>query len=224
LRDDIVGVGGSNETRNGNADAFGKNTGGEIAEVAAGNGDNQGNRGDGQLAVSCDVIEHLRKQTAHVDGVGGGKKRAMVELLVGEGLFDETLAVIEGAGDFKRGDVLSERGELLFLSFADAFRGIENDDANVGHAQKAVSDGAAGVAGSCDQNGKRAGFAANEVAHEAGHEAGAKIFEGQCGAVEEFEDVQRRRERDQFDGEIDGFGDDLPQNFFGYVGSSEGPH
>ncbi len=35
-------------------------------------------------------------------------------------LFGEALAVVKGAGNFERGDILSQSGELLFLSVADA--------------------------------------------------------------------------------------------------------
>ena len=224
LRDDVVGIGGGDEARNGNADALRENACGEIAEIAAGNGDNERNGSHGQLAVSGDVIEHLRKKAANVDGIGGSEKGALVELVIGEGLFDEALAIVEGAADFEGGDVLAERGELLFLRFADALGGIKNDDANAGNAEKAVSNGAAGVTGSSDQNREQAGFTAHEIAHETGHETRAKILKGQRRTVEKFEDMERWGKRNELHGKIDGFRDDLPQDFFGNIGRSKRAH
>lgn len=43
LGDNVVGVGGGDEAGNGNADAFGENASSEIAEIPAGNGDNERN-------------------------------------------------------------------------------------------------------------------------------------------------------------------------------------
>ena len=176
------------------------------------------------MAVSGDVIEHLRKKAANVDGIGGSEKGALVELVVGEGLFDEALAIVEGAADFEGGDVLAERRELLFLGFADALGRIKNDDANAGNAEKAVSNGAAGVTGRSDQNREQAGFTAHEIAHETGHETRAKILECQRGAVEKFEDVERGRKRNELHGKIDGFRDDLPEDFFGNIGRGKRAH
>ena len=224
MRDDVVGIGGGDETGNGNADALGENAGSEITEIAAGDGDDERNGSHRQLAIRGDVIEHLRKKAANVDGIGGSEKGALVELFVGEGLFDEALAIVEGAADFEGGDVLAQRGELLFLGFADALGRIKNDDANAGNAEKAVSNGAAGVTGSGDQNRERRRFAAHEIAHETGHEPRAKILEGQRGAVEKFEDVERGGKRNELHGKIDGFRDDLPENFFGNIGRGERAH
>jgi hypothetical protein len=224
LRDNIISVGGSDKARNGNAYAFSEDACGEIPEIATGNGNDKRDRSDGQLAVGRDMIEHLRKQTGNVDGVGGGEEGAVVELLVGEGLLNQTLAIVEGTGNFERGDVLAECGELLLLSFADALRGIQNNDTNVRHPEKSVSHCAAGVAGSGDENGKRARLAANEIAHKTSHEAGTEVFEGKRGSVKKFENVKRRREGDEFDGEIDRFGDNLPQNFFRYIWGGKGPY
>jgi len=221
-RDDVISVGGGNETSHRQADSFSDKAGGEIAEIAAGNGDDKRDGRHGQLAVGSDVIEHLRQQAANVDGVGGSEKGALCELLVGEGLLDETLAIVEGPGNLQRGNVLAEGGELFFLGFADALRRIKNDNANAGNAEKTVGDSAARVARSGDKNGKLTRFAANEVAHQASHEAGAEILEGESGAVEKLEYVERRGKRNELHREINGFCNDLPQNFFGDIGRGEG--
>lgn len=42
--------------------------------------------------------------------------------------------------------------------------------------------------------------------------------------MEKLEDVERGRQRDELHGEIDGFGDDLPEDFFGDVGSGKGAY
>lgn len=123
------------------------------------------------------MVEHLRKEAADVNGVGGCEEDALIELLVGESLFDEALAIVEGAGDFESGDVLAESGELFLLGFADAFRRIKNHDADSGHAKKTVGNGAAGVTGSGDKDGELARFAADEIAHEAGQKTRTKVLE-----------------------------------------------
>ena len=93
------------------------------------------------------------------------KKRTLIELLVGEGLLDQALAIVEGAGDFEGGDVLTEGGELFFLGFADAFRRIKDNDADSGDAEKTVGDGTAGVTGSGNKDGELARFTADEITH-----------------------------------------------------------
>ena len=222
LRDDIVGVGSGDETSHRQTDALGEDPGGEVAEIAAGHSDDQRDGGHGKLAVGGDVIEHLREQATDIDGIRGSEEGALIELLVGESLLDEALAIVKGAGNFEGGDIVAERGELFFLGFADALRRIEDHDPNAGNAKKAVCDGTAGVAGSSDENGELARFVANEIAHKAGHETGSEIFKGQRRPVEQFQDVKRGRKRNEFDGKIDGFGDDLPEGFLGDIGRGEG--
>ncbi len=189
----IVGIGGGDETRDGQAHALGEESGGEIAEISAGDGDDQRNRGYGKLAVSGYVVEHLRQEAADVDGVGGCEKDTLIEWFVREGLLHEPLTIVEGAGNFERGDVFTEGGELFFLGFADAFGRIKDHDANAGHAEKSMSDGATCVSGSGDQHSEGTRFATHEITHQAGHKARAKILEGQGGAVKKFEDVESRR-------------------------------
>ncbi len=147
-----------------------------------------------------------------------GEECALVQLDVGEGLFDQALAIVERAGDFERGDIFAERGKLFFLRVADAFRRIENDDANSRDAQESMCDGAARVAGGCHQNGERARFAADEIAHHAGHEAGAEILEGQRRPVEQLENMKAWRERNHLYRKIDRLANDLPQDVFGHIG------
>ena len=108
--------------------------------------------------------------------------------------------------------------------FADALRRIKNDDANARHAEETVRNGAAGVTGRCDENGERRRFAAHEIAHQPGHETRAKILECQRGAVEKFENVERGRKRNELHGKIDGFRDDLPEDFFGNIGRGKRAH
>jgi len=192
MRDDVVSIGGRNEARNGQTNAFSEDARGEIAEITTGDGDDERNRSDRQLAICGDMIKHLRKQAAHVDGICGREKRALIELLVGEGLLDQTLAVVESALDFESSDVLTKCGELLLLGGANPFGRIKNHDADAGDAEKSVSDGAAGVPRSGDKDGERARFAADEITHETRHESRAEILEGERGAVEKLENVESR--------------------------------
>ena len=62
------------------------------------------------------------------------------------------------------------------------------------HDEKTMSHGAAGIARSRHQHRERPAFAVNEMAHQARHEARPEILKGKRRAVEQFEDVQPRRE------------------------------
>jgi len=84
-----------------------------------------------------------------------------------------------------------------------------------------VSDGAASVPGGGDKHREQTRFAAHKIAHKPRHEARAKILERQRWPVKEFKNVERRRKRNEFDWKIDGFGDDLPQDFFRNIRSGE---
>ena len=44
------------------------------------------------------------------------RRARFVQLDIGKSLFDEALAIVEGARYFERGDVFAERGELFFLA------------------------------------------------------------------------------------------------------------
>src|SRR5208337_2729041 len=152
-----------------------------VTEIAAGNGDDERDRGYRQLAIRGDVIEHLREQAADIDGVCGSEKRALIESFVGERLLDQALAIVKGAGNLERRDVLSQGSELLFLSLANALRGIENDDADSGDAKKSVGHSAPGIARSGHEDGEEARFPADKIAHQASQETSAKILEGKRG-------------------------------------------
>ena len=117
-----------------------------------------GTEATGKLAVSGHVIEHLRQQAADVDGICGSEKGALAQGFVGEGLLDQALAIVKGAGNFERGDVFAESGELFFLGFADAFGRIKNHDADARDAQKSMGNGASGVARCGDQDGEGRGI------------------------------------------------------------------
>ena len=106
--------------------------------------------------------------------------------------------------DFQRGDVSAERGELFFLEPGNLALRIEDDHAGAGHVVECGGDRAAGVAGGGDEDGELAVFATGEPSHQAGHEARAEVLEGERGAVEKFENVVARAERDERRVEGDG--------------------
>ena len=62
-----------------------------------------------------DVVEDLRKKTTDIDGVGRGESNLSSELLVPECVFNQPLAIVEGAVDFKGADVTAQGCELPLL-------------------------------------------------------------------------------------------------------------
>ena len=74
---------------------------------------------------------------------------------VGERLLHQALAVVEGAVDSHRRDVVAEGGELRLLDGAHPAARVEHDDAGAGHAVEGVRHCPAGVARRGDQHGDR---------------------------------------------------------------------
>ncbi len=112
------------------------------------------------------------------------------ERVIGEGGFGHVLAVVEGAIDAERADVVAVGGELFFLQLADAAFWIENDHADIGHSMECAGDGAAGVARGGDENGGlRAVCGFGQVSDELGHETGAEILEGEGRAMKQLNEM-----------------------------------
>src|SRR5260370_37044649 len=96
---------------------------------------------------------------------------------MGEGLLSQTLAIVKCACHFQRGDVFTERGELLLLRLADALRRIENYHADSRHAQETVRHGSSSVPGCGHQHFQRPHFATNKISHQPRPETSAAIFD-----------------------------------------------
>ena len=178
-----VGVGGGDEALAGHAHLVGEQAGGEVAVVAGGHAKEDA---FAEQVHGAGVIGGLRDPAGDVDGVGAGERSGGLELGVEEGLLDHGLAIVEGAVDFQGLHVAADRCELLFLDLADAAFRIEQDHVDALHIVEALGHGASGVAAGGDEDGD---FLVTEVADGPGKEAGTDIFEGECGAMEEFEGV-----------------------------------
>ena len=200
--------------------------GGDVAEVAAGHAYHHVVRPAFalELGIGVEVVEGLRQEAGHVDGVGAGEHEAGVQLAVHEGGLDQGLAVVEGAVHLEGGDVAPQRGELLLLDVAHLAFGIEHVHMDAFHAKEAVGHRAARVAGRGheDVHLPAAVFAADKVAQQACHEACTHILEGQRGAVEEFERADAVRHAHQGDVEVQRVVHDVAQGVGGDVLTEEG--
>jgi len=63
----------------------------------------------------------------------------------------------------------------------------------------------------------------DKIPHEAGHEAGSKILKRQSRPVKQLQNMESWRKGNQIHRKINGLRNDLPQEFFGHVGSGKGP-
>ena len=134
-------------------------SGQDVAEVARGNAHVDGASGFDlarrhEFGIAGDVIDHLRQQPPPVDGVGAGKGDAVLvqqllgELLVGKGVLDAGLAVVEIAAHGPHLHVVSGGGDhLLALDVAHAAIGEQHPDGNAVYALETLQGGLAGVAG-----------------------------------------------------------------------------
>ena len=195
-RHHVVEIGGGQELLHRQAELHREQAGGQVAEVARRDDEH---RFDAfrQLPGTMEVVETLRDEPREIDRVRRGEIEAFRQFAVEEGGLHQPLAVVEGAVDLQRGNVVAEGGELLFLEPGDLALRIEDDHPRPRHPVEGGGDRAAGVAGSGDQHGQLAVLAAGQPGHQPGHEARAEILEGERRPVEELEDVIARREGDQ---------------------------
>ena len=131
------------------------------------------------------------------------------QLVVGERLLDQPLAVVERAVNRHGEDVVAERRHLRFLDVADLALRIEHDDARVGNAVERLRDGAAGVARRGDENRQRR--AVREVVQQARLDAGADVLEGEGRPVKQLERPHAFGDLDERDGEIERVADQRGQ-------------
>ena len=59
-----------------------------------------------QLSIGIKVIECLRQETRHVDGIGAGQLQVLVEFPVHKSGFNQSLAIVERAIDLNGRDIL----------------------------------------------------------------------------------------------------------------------
>ena len=111
VEEHVVGIVGCDEMAHGQSHAGAEQSGGDVAEVAAGHADDEvGADGiavvDGQrahaleLGIGVEVVERLRQEAGHVDGVGRREHFLLIEFLVHERVLDQRLAVIKDTVHF----------------------------------------------------------------------------------------------------------------------------
>ena len=197
-----VGVGGGDEAFAGHAHFVGEQAGGEVAVVARGHAKEDVLP---QHVHSAGVIGGLRNPACDVDGIGAGEGARGLKLGVEESFLDHGLAIVKGAVDLQGLNVAADGRELLFLDFADAALGVEQDHVDALHVVEALGHSAAGVAAGGDQDGN---LLVAEVGNGAGEEPGAHVLEGECGAVKQFEGVTPFVGFDEGEWEVHGLGAD----------------
>ena len=149
------------------------------------------------LAVSVDVIDHLRNQTADVDGVRRRELESCCvqtcrQVCVSEHVFDVRLCVIEVSVDgHNRGVVAFLCHHLFFLDGADAVLRIEHDDACVRHISESVKRRFSGVTRSRRQDHDffRAAVLFGGSRHQVRQDRKGHVFEGDGRSVEQFQIV-----------------------------------
>ena len=154
-----VVVAGAQQPFDGRTDLLGVPSGQDVAEVARGNAHVDGASGFDlarrhEFGIAGDVIDHLRQQPPPVDGVGAGKGDAVLvqqllgELLVGKGVLDAGLAVVEIAAHGPHLHVVAGGGDhLLALDVAHAAIGEQHADGDAVYALETLQGGLASVAG-----------------------------------------------------------------------------
>ena len=169
VREDVVAVGGADQLVDGHAHLPGVVGRKNVAEVARGHTDvdrfpllhlalPQ------QIAVGRDVIHHLGKDTAPVDGVGRGEEIAALgqrfpQALVGEQPFHAGLGIVEVAHHGADPNVAALLGaHLELLDVGDAVLRIEHQDAGLVHIPEALQGGLSGIAGGSHQDADRLFF------------------------------------------------------------------
>ena len=221
----IVAVVGGDETLHGKPHLLGKQSGGNIAEIAARHANNHILRFSDtfQLRVRIEVIEGLGKKAGHIDGVGGGEGKVSVKLFIHESGFHQCLTVVECPVHFNRRDVPSQRGKLFFLYFTYFPLRIKHVHANPFHAEEAVGYGTSRIAGGSHQHiDLPMPLLPDEITQQARHEPCAYIFEGERRSVKEFQRINILRHPYQRDVEIQCIAYDLAQNIRRNIFTEEG--
>ena len=70
----------------------------------------------------------------------------LTELVVGERLLDEALAIVKGATHGHRGDVVAERRHLRLLDVGDLSLRVQHDHSRAGNAVERLGDCATRIA------------------------------------------------------------------------------
>src|SRR3546814_1207473 len=109
------------------------------------------------------------------------------DLVVGQRLLGQALAVVEGAGDAERAYVVAPAAEAVRLARRDLAVRIEDDDLESRAAMERGRDRRARIAGGGDEDGDRRCIVGAQLRQGFGEEARSVVLECRGGAVEQFE-------------------------------------
>ena len=198
--EDVVGVVGSNEALDGQSHSVAEQCRADVAEIAAGHTHHE-IVGFSQSLDSCvgvEVVERLRKEAGHVDGVGRRELHVLIQFLIHKGRLYQCLAVVEHTVYLDSRDVLAQCGELALLNGTDLALRIEHINVDAVNAEEAVGYGRTRVATGSHEYVHRfvccdviATYrtVTQEVLQQTGHKAGTDVLEGEGGAVEELQRI-----------------------------------
>ena len=135
-----------------------------------------------------EVVHRLRDDAGEVDRVHAGEPDGVAERGVSEHRLHQRLAVVEGAFDGDRVDVvLGRRRHHALLHRRHPAARKQDDDVDSGAAAKRLDRGAAGVAGGRDHDGGALAALLQRKVHQAREELHREIFEGERRPVEQLE-------------------------------------
>ena len=201
----VVLVARDDELGDGQTHALGIVAGQDIAKVAGRYAELNGvaglqASGAQQLRIGGKVVDDLRHQTAHIDGVGARKHRAgsfqaLGKFLIGKDALDGTLGVVEVAADTADGDVIALlSGHLQVLDAADLALGIKDSDARARSVGKAGECCLARVArrGGDDHDALGAAVLGRGAGHQTGEHLQGDVLKGARGAAKELHHIGLR--------------------------------
>ena len=196
----VVGVGGADEALDRQAHLRGEPARQDVAEVAGGDAEDEllprlQPAAVDVVAVSGEIVDDLRQQTAPVDRVGRGEEEAAARQLLGEigvaeDLLDAGLRVVKVALHGADAHVVAAlRHHLEALDRGDAAGGIEDEDLRPRNVGKALKRRLAGVAGGGHEDADLPRLAGllQGGGQEIGQHLQRHVLEGAGGAVPELQ-------------------------------------
>ena len=196
--ENVVLVGGDHQPLDRQAHALGGVAGEDVAEIAGRHGEGDGPLRRAEAGGGGEVIDDLGHDPAPVDRVHARQRRLLAEGGVIEHRLHQRLAVVEGAVDGDRMDVVCPRGRhLALLHRRDAAMREQDEHVGALAGGEGRDGGAARVARGGADDGGAAAALGEDMVHQPGDELHRHVLEGQGRAVEELQHEVRRAELDE---------------------------
>src|SRR3546814_17444911 len=109
------------------------------------------------------------------------------DLVVGQRLLGQALAVVEGAGDAERAYVVAPAAEAVSLARRDLAVRIEDDDLESRAAMERGRDRRARIAGGCDEDGDGLCSLGTRLRHGFGEKPSSEVIESRGRAWDHVE-------------------------------------